>query len=107
MEIEEAIRHCHEVADAEDCQMMCAADHRWLAERLEEVKRLREAVRWRDCVKEPPPTDTLVIVRIPDAPRVVTASYNGYDWCAENVYMDVALIHPTEWLPIPQKGGEV
>ena len=41
MTIDEAIRHCEEVADKmNDCE--CAADHRQLAEWLTELKELRE-----------------------------------------------------------------
>lgn len=52
MDIDEAIKHCEEVAErleregrtegACDGGCRCAADHRWLAERLRELKELRK-----------------------------------------------------------------
>lgn len=106
MNIEEAIQHCHEVADAEDCQMMCAADHRWLADRLEELKELKEATRWRDCREEPPVNQDLVITITDDeyAPEDFVGRYSPKykEW--HNAFG--IRFSPRWWLPIPEKGGE-
>ena len=47
MTLDEAIKHCREVADGQLCEgtvnhKACGEEHRWLAEWLEELKKLRE-----------------------------------------------------------------
>ena len=66
MTLDEAITHCIEVAEKNECKMtsddgctdvsmkQCASDHRQLAEWLRELKQLREVVKaWNSRIEYP------------------------------------------------------
>lgn len=93
MNLDEAIKHCEEVADY-DCynekQLKCAEEHRQFAEWLKDYKRLKE--------QEPSVAPKPKIGRWIKTPKAVMGE--GYMWycdkCEHQVYQDSSRPYPSE-----------
>ena len=110
MTLDEAIRHCEEVADR--CAVAeCEMEHRQLATWLKELKQRRAEQRWIPCSEKLPENEKCVLwteeVRFVDGQRrnrVCTAYYDNenQDWL-EIMGEDVGIIsRPLAWMPLPK-----
>lgn len=110
MTLDEAIRHCEEVAD--NCAVAeCEMEHKQLAEWLKELKQRRAEQRWIPVEEKLPENEKCVLwteeVRFVDGQRrnrVCTAYYDNenQDWL-EIMGEDVGIIsRPLAWMPLPK-----
>lgn len=83
MTIDEAIRHCEEVAEKmNDCE--CAADHRQLAEWLRELKELREIFSKVDTGAIKPKDYLDLLDEWAKARKLLKAAVEDLRWVNEN-----------------------
>ena len=111
MTIDEAIRHCEEVAEEhtkynfyggyESCDE-CAEEHRQLAEWLRELKQLREQTRWIPVSERLPESDeeyhTFLVT---DNRGRVTLSEFYLSISDRKPYWS-GMIDVTAWMPLPE-----
>ena len=110
MTLDEAIRHCEEVAD--NCAVTeCEMQHRQLAKWLKELKQRRIEQRWILCDQEQPNDDKPVLlteeIRFPDGRRrrdVCMASYDSQNmtWYEILGVNTLEIPHPITWMPRPE-----
>jgi len=133
MTLDEAIKHCEEVAEekkekacnlydtkayeeSREC-IWCAEEHRQLSEWLKELKQLREQTRWIPVSSErlPKVADCYAVTRQIGSDLITSACYfDGINtWHNDNWinYERNYLIDIIAWMPLPQpykpeKGGE-
>lgn len=118
MTLEEAIKHCEEVAEAEeqkykdwrgdyphlkkiDSCLECANEHRQLAQWLRELKELREQTRWIPVSERLPQDGTEVFVYLFDRPSPYIAWLEDTHWYTEDFEVERD-DEPVAWMLLPE-----
>ena len=112
MTLDEAIKHCEEVAEKNDwfeknyledknCQK-CAEEHRQLAAWLKELKQLREQTRYISVSESLPKNEQEVLFRTKQGNIHQGIYYSDNKWYSRVlstwIYFDSIL----EWMPLPE-----
>lgn len=119
MTLEEAIKHCEEVAQENEkqfnsCPMKydgayanngksackCAEEHRQLAEWLKELKQLREQTRWIPVSEELPEFEKKVLCQC-RAGIYEVLKYTSYGWYHDDTHCYMAGF-VIAWMPLPE-----
>lgn len=99
MTIDDAIRHCEEVADGMTEQGKCeecAAEHKQLAEWLKEFKQLREQIKWIPITEYLPEEDGCYLVT-ENSGRICTYVFHK-EGNSEEYWKRCAVA----WMPFPE-----
>ena len=95
MDIAEAIKHCREKA----CNTDCGREHEQLAEWLEELQRYKERA-WIS-VKDRLPEDEEEVL-IYEVGEMYIATYTIKLFFTDFNEDNVAIHHPSHWMPLPE-----